>query len=134
MGWQLDVLTTSPHLSVEWLRRGSNRRRSRVEMVGKLTQVVTDSAHVLGSRFDLQRPPHVVVRDTVRRQPPDLAQHRAEIDQATGMVSEQLGVAVAEAFVRLRAYAYVQDRRLSDVARDIVARRLRLSPDPRQGP
>jgi hypothetical protein len=67
-------------------------------------------------------------------QPPDLALHRAEIDQATGMVSEQLGVAVAEAFVRLRAYAYAQDRRLSDVARDIVACRLRLSPDPREGP
>ena len=66
-------------------------------------------------------------------QPPDLALHRAEVDQATGMVSEQLGVALAEAFVRLRAYAYAQDRRLSDVARDIVARRLRLSPDPRQG-
>lgn len=63
-------------------------------------------------------------------QPPDLARHRAEIDQATGMVSAQLGVAIAEAFVRLRAYAYAQDRRLGDVARDIVARRLRLSPDP----
>jgi len=63
-------------------------------------------------------------------QPPDLAQHRAEIDQATGMVSAQLGVAIGEAFIRLRAYAYAQDRRLSDVARDIVARRLRLSPDP----
>jgi hypothetical protein len=66
-------------------------------------------------------------------QPPDLARHRAEIDQATGMVSEQLGVALAEAFVRLRAYAYAQDRRLGEVARDIVARRLRLSPDPHQG-
>jgi hypothetical protein len=65
-------------------------------------------------------------------QPPDLARHRAEIDQATGMVSAQLDVAIAEAFVRLRAYAYAQDRRLSDVARDIVARRLRLSPDPPQ--
>lgn len=66
-------------------------------------------------------------------QPPDLARHRAEIDQATGMVAVQLGVAIGEAFVRLRAYAYAQDRRLSDVARDIVARRLRLSlgPDPR---
>jgi hypothetical protein len=62
-------------------------------------------------------------------QPPDLARHRAEIDQATGMVSEQLDVTLGEAFVRLRAYAYAQDRRLSDVARDIVARRLRLSPD-----
>lgn len=63
-------------------------------------------------------------------QPPDLRRHRAEIDQATGMVSVQLGVAIGEAFVRLRAYAYAQDRRLSDVARDIVARRVRLSPDP----
>jgi hypothetical protein len=63
-------------------------------------------------------------------QPPDLARHRAEIDQATGMVSEQLDVAIGEAFVRLRANAYAQERRLSEVARDIVARRLRLSPDP----
>lgn len=62
-------------------------------------------------------------------QPPDLARHRAEIDQATGMVSAQLDVAIGEAFARLRAYAYAQERRLSDVARDVVARRLRLSPD-----
>jgi hypothetical protein len=67
-------------------------------------------------------------------QPPDLALHRAEIDQATGMLTEQLGVGIAEAFIRLRAYAYAYDRGLSDLARDIVARRLRLSPDrdPRQ--
>jgi hypothetical protein len=63
-------------------------------------------------------------------QSPDLAQHRAEIDQATGMLTVQLGVHAAEAFVRLRAYAYAQERRLADVAGDIVARRLRLHPDP----
>ena len=63
-------------------------------------------------------------------QSPDLAMHRAEIDQATGMLTVQLGVPVAEAFVRLRAYAYSEDRRLADVASDIVARRLRLDPDP----
>jgi ANTAR domain len=62
-------------------------------------------------------------------QPADLALHRAEIDQATGMLTEQLGVGVADAFVRLRAYAYVNDLRLTDVARDIVARRLRFHPD-----
>ncbi len=62
-------------------------------------------------------------------QAPDLALHRAEIDQATGMLTGQLGVSAAEAFVRLRAYAYAQDRRLADVASDIVARRLRLDPD-----
>ena len=41
---------------------------------------------------------------------------------------EQLGVGIAEAFVRLRAYAYAHDRRLSDLASDIVARRLRNPP------
>ena len=63
-------------------------------------------------------------------QSPDLALHRAEIDQATGMLTVQLGVLIAEAFARLRAYAYSEDRRLADVASDIVARRLRLHPDP----
>jgi hypothetical protein len=62
-------------------------------------------------------------------QAPDLALHRAEIDQATGMLTVQLGVSIVEAFVRLRAYAYSEDRRLADVASDIVARRLRLHPD-----
>ena len=63
-------------------------------------------------------------------QSPDLAAHRVEIDQATGMLTVQLGVSAAEAFARLRAYAYARDRRLADVANDIVARRLRLDPDP----
>jgi hypothetical protein len=63
-------------------------------------------------------------------QPADLVLRRAEIDQATGMLTEQLGTGIADAFVRLRAYAYVNDLRLTDVARDIVARRLRLRPDP----
>ncbi len=63
----------------------------------------------------------------------DLALHRAEIDQATGMLTEQLGTGIAEALVRLRAFTYAHDRRLSDVAGDIVARRLRLSADPDPG-
>ena len=46
------------------------------------------------------------------------------------MLTEQLGTGIAEALLRLRAYAYANDRRLTDVARDIVARRLRLYPDP----
>jgi hypothetical protein len=65
-------------------------------------------------------------------QAPDLALHRAEIDQATGMLTVQLGVSAGAAFARLRAYAYSQDRRLADVAGDIVARRLRLHRDPGQ--
>jgi hypothetical protein len=65
-----------------------------------------------------------------RGQPADLALHRAEVDQATGMLTEQLGVGIADAFIRLRAYAYANDLGLADVARDIVARRLRLYSDP----
>jgi len=65
-------------------------------------------------------------------QAPDLALHRAEIDQATGMLTVQLDVTAAEAFARLRAYAYSEDRRLADVAGDIVARRIRLDRDPGQ--
>ncbi len=56
----------------------------------------------------------------------ELGRRRAEIDQATGMLTEQLGTGIAEAFVRLRAYAYAVDRQLADVAHDIVTRRLRL--------
>lgn len=48
------------------------------------------------------------------------------VHQATGMVTVQLGVTAAVALVRLRAYAYAHERRVSEVARDIVARRLRL--------
>src|ERR1700759_1780701 len=66
-------------------------------------------------------------------QPRDLALHRAEIDQATGMLTVQLGVPAGGAFARLRAYAYAQDRRLADVAGAIVARRLRLPRDQNPG-
>ena len=52
--------------------------------------------------------------------------HRAVVHQATGMVSAQLGVPVPDAFVRLRAHAYAAERSLDDVARDVVARRLRV--------
>jgi ANTAR domain len=63
-------------------------------------------------------------------QPATLALGHAEIDQAAGMLTEQLGVSITNAYLRLRAYAFVNDLRLTDVARDIVARRLRLRPDP----
>jgi hypothetical protein len=68
--------------------------------------------------------------DGLGGQPAGLAFYRAEIDQATGMLTEQLGVNITDAFVRLRAYAYVNDLQLADVARDVVARRLRMFPDP----
>ena len=52
--------------------------------------------------------------------------HWAEVHQATGMASVQLGVSMDEAFVRLRAHAFAADRSLRDVARDVVSRHLTL--------
>jgi len=52
--------------------------------------------------------------------------HWAEVHQATGMVSVQLGVSMDEAFVRLRAHAFADGRSLRVVAREVVSRRLTL--------
>ena len=54
---------------------------------------------------------------------------RAEIHQATGMVVAQLGISAADALARLRAHAFAEQRLLVDVARDVVARRLRFMKD-----
>ena len=48
------------------------------------------------------------------------------VHNAAGMVSVQQGISVTEALIRLRAYAFSNDRLLADVADDVVARRLRL--------
>ncbi|WP_042448797.1 ANTAR domain-containing protein [Streptacidiphilus jiangxiensis] len=50
----------------------------------------------------------------------------AVVHQATGMVSVQLDVSLPQALLRLRAHAYSSGRPLTDVSRDVVARRLRL--------
>jgi len=47
-----------------------------------------------------------------------------ELFQAQGMVMIQIGGTLAEAMVRIRAHAYAQNRRLIDVARDIIGRDL----------
>jgi hypothetical protein len=56
--------------------------------------------------------------------------YRFELHQAQGMVMVQLGVSLAAALARLRAYAYANERALSEVARDVVARTLQLDRDP----
>jgi len=48
------------------------------------------------------------------------------VHNAAGMVSVQEGITVTEALIRLRAFAYSSDRLLDDVAKDMIARRLRL--------
>jgi hypothetical protein len=47
------------------------------------------------------------------------------VHNAAGMISVQQGISVTEALIRLRAYAFIKDRLLADVAEDVVARRLR---------
>ncbi len=56
-------------------------------------------------------------------------QSRFTLHQAQGMVMIQLGTPLADAMSRLRAYAYTNDRSLSEVARDIVDRTLTLERD-----
>ena len=62
-----------------------------------------------------------------------LSDQRAEVYQAIGMISVQLGVDLEEAFVRLRAHAFAGGAALGDTADDLVNRKLRLDPDPDSG-
>jgi GAF domain-containing protein len=48
------------------------------------------------------------------------------VHQASGMVAAQLEVSVAQALIRLRAYAFANDRPLAAVADDVVGRTLRF--------
>jgi hypothetical protein len=58
------------------------------------------------------------------------AGYRAEVHQAAGMISVQLGVGQGEALIRLRAYAFSHRRALAEVAADVVARRMRFDEIP----
>jgi hypothetical protein len=49
------------------------------------------------------------------------------VHNAAGMVSVQEDISVTEALIRLRAYAFSNERLLAEVAGDVVARKLRLS-------
>ena len=49
--------------------------------------------------------------------------------QAQGMVQVQLGTGLAEALARLRAHAYASGLPLSEVAAEVVARKIRFEPD-----
>ena len=55
---------------------------------------------------------------------PGFTERRAEVHQASGMISVQLGISVTDALVALRARAYAEARPVAAVAADVVARRL----------
>jgi hypothetical protein len=82
-------------------------------------QAVTDA--LLGSATGAPEPPWLADQPSG---------YRAEVHQATGMISAQLEVGQAEALIRMRAYAFSHRRALAEVAADVVARRLRFDEDP----
>jgi hypothetical protein len=76
---------------------------------------------LLGTRFEEDSDHH-----RLPGQLPGYRLHRAEVHQATGMVVAQAGVSAQSALAMLRASAFVHDRPIDEVARDVVARRLRF--------
>jgi hypothetical protein len=54
---------------------------------------------------------------------------RAEVHQATGMLMAQARLDAPSALARLRAYSFRTARTITEVADDVLARRLRLHPD-----
>ena len=56
--------------------------------------------------------------------------NRPEIHHATGIITVQAGVELADALLLLRTRAFVAGRPILDVARDVVARRLRFDLNP----
>jgi hypothetical protein len=63
---------------------------------------------------------------SVDGQQPGSELHRLEVYQATGMILEQMQVTAEVALSALRANAFANDRTILEVARDVVARRLRF--------
>ena len=63
---------------------------------------------------------------TVAWQLEQIPNHRMEVHQATGRISVQAGVSLADALVLLRAYAFSRDRPISDVASDVATGRVRF--------
>ncbi|GAA3757815.1 hypothetical protein HDA32_001834 [Spinactinospora alkalitolerans] len=100
-------------------------RRTPAEPTGEQSGRLLDLAGVIGAPLlaelsftdDPESGPH----------PLDQAVGCPEIHQATGMILVQLGVTAEEALTRLRAHAFAHGRSTREVARDVVARRLRFT-------
>jgi len=84
---------------------------------------------VLDSRLGATRDPAGAPDDEggLDEWPLDLPLERREVYQATGMVIAQLDLTPDAALATLRAHAFVHDRPIDAVARDVVARTLRFA-------
>ncbi len=92
---------------------GDARVFAEVALSWLIDDVATDSSDDLGAARARQR----------------FLDDRAEIHQATGMVSIQLGVSLSSALLRIRARAFAEDRMLSELSAAVVARTVRFQPD-----
>ncbi|PEG42605.1 hypothetical protein CRI77_08495 [Mycolicibacterium duvalii] len=101
----------------------SPRDFGRDELIDALVYADTALMLILDARSGIDTPANDAV---FNGQAPAL--WRAEVHQAAGMVSVQLGISVLDALVRLRAHAYRHDLQLAAVARAVVERRLRFEP------
>jgi hypothetical protein len=58
-----------------------------------------------------------------------LGEGKAEVYQATGMVAVQLNMGLDEALLRLRAHAFTHGMGVTEVARQVVVRKLHFDPE-----
>jgi hypothetical protein len=58
-----------------------------------------------------------------------LVENRAQVHQATGIISVQAVLGLAEALLLLRTHAFAAERPILDVARDVIARVLQFAPE-----
>jgi GAF domain-containing protein len=63
---------------------------------------------------------------TVAWQLEEVPKHGIEIHQASGRISVQAGVSLADAVVLLRAYAFANDRPIGDIAHEVASGALRF--------
>lgn len=115
-GAKIGVMTLYQDLEGEL---GPRRHEDSIAMASVLTETVLSLQDAA---------PDGVLADGLQ----EVVEYRAQVHQASGMVSIQLKVPVAEALVRIRAHAFAHDRPVGVVAADIVARRLRLEDDRQQ--
>lgn len=113
------------HVGALNLYSDAPRDFSRDDLVDALIYADTALLLVLDTRSGIDTSTEGAISDG---QTPAL--WRAEVHQAAGMVSVQLGISVLDALVRLRAHAYCQHLPLPAVARAVVERRLRFQDEP----
>lgn len=58
-----------------------------------------------------------------------LMEDRTEVHQATGIISVQATVGLAQALLLLRGHSFASERPILDVARDVIRRTLRFGPE-----